>query len=367
MRVLITAPNLDERINVSGISTVVRQIIERGKADYIHFEAGRRDGEPADVRWILRQADSVRQFWSELKRKQIDLVHLNTNYNPLSVYRDAVYAATARAAGVPVLLHLHGGRFLAEEFKNPFLSRIAEKTARSAAAVLVLSELEKETIEKRWRGLETRVLENTVAIEEAVKAERNREIPVLIFLGRLHESKGLREIIAACRAVKNENFEFRFHAFGAGPLEDFFVREMTAVLGENFHFGGIVSGKAKWRALAEADIFILPSRYGEGLPVAMLEAMASGCIVIISEMASTGAVIENGANGFLIEPGNAARLVERLKFLLENKYVWEKLRQAARQTVEERFSLDIYIKQLENIYQETVISYQSSVNKNDER
>lgn len=363
MKVLITAPNLDERINVSGISTVTRQIIERGSNDYFHFEAGRRDGEPADARWILRQMNSVRLFWSELKNKQIDLVHLNTNYNPLSVYRDAAYAATAHAAGIPILLHLHGGRFLAEEFKNPVLSRIAEKTARSAAKVLVLSELEKETIEKRWRGLKPQILENAVAIEEAVKAERKHDIPVLIFLGRFHESKGLREIIAVCRVLKNENFEFHFHAYGAGALEDFFVGEMTAVLGENFHFGGVVSGKEKWQSLADADIFVLPSRYGEGLPVAMLEAMASGCIVIVSEMASTGAVIENGANGFLVQPGNAAQLIERLKYLLENKSVWEKLRQTARRTIEERFSLDVYIKRLENIYRETVNSYQSSVHK----
>lgn len=366
MKVLITSPNLDDRINISGISTLARQIIERGSADFVHFEAGRRDGQPADARWILWQINSVRRLWFELKRKQIELVHLNTNYQPLAILRDAVYAATARAAGVPVLLHLHGGRFLAEEFKNPVLSRIAEKTARDAKVVLVLSELEKEIIEKRWRGLNIRVLENAVAIEEAISVKENRDVPVILFLGRLYESKGLHEIISACQTLRDEGFKFRFHACGTGPLEDFFVREMSAVLGEDFHFGGIVSGEAKWRAYSEADIFVLPSRHGEGLPLAMLEAMAAGCGVIVSEMASTGAVIENGENGFLIEPRNASQLVERLKFLLENKAVREKLAQAARQTIEKRFSFDVYLKRLENIYRETVISHQLSVNKTDD-
>lgn len=352
MKILITAPNLDDRINISGISTLARQIIERGKFDYVHFESGRRDGEPANARWIFRQAASVRQFWSELKRKQIDLVHLNTNYNPLAIVRDEVYARTARVARVPVLLHLHGGRFLAQEFRNPVLSRIAETTARNAAAVVVLSELEKQIVEKRWSGLKVRVLENAVAIEEAAKAQRNRDVPVLIFLGRLYESKGLHDIVKACRALKNENFKFRFHAYGTGPLEDFFIREMTAVLSENFRFGGVVSGKAKWQAYAEADVFVLPSRHGEGLPIAMLEAMAAECVVVVSEMASIGVVIENGVNGFLIEPNNIAELTEKLRFLLENKSEWEKLGRAARQTIAERFSLDVYIKRLENIYSE---------------
>jgi glycosyltransferase involved in cell wall biosynthesis len=352
MKILITSPNLDDRINISGISTLTRQIIERGKDDYVHFEAGRRDGQPADARWILWQINSVRRLWLELKRKQIELVHLNTNYQPLAILRDAVYAATARAAGVPVLLHLHGGRFLAEEFKNPVLSRIAEETARSAKAVLVLSELEKETIEKRWRELNIRVLENAVAVEEAVKIDEKRDVPVVIFLGRLYESKGLHEIIAACKTLKVEGFKFHFDAYGTGPLEDFFVKEMTAVLGADFRFGGVVSGKEKWQAYSRADIFVLPSRHGEGLPIAMLEAMAAGCVVVVSEMASTGAVIENGVNGFLIEPRNAAQLAERLKYLLANESVWEKLTQSARQAIEERFSLDVYIKRLENIYRE---------------
>jgi glycosyltransferase involved in cell wall biosynthesis len=352
MRVLITAPNLDERINVSGISTVVKQIVERGSFDYFHFEVGRRDGEPANARWILRQATSVRQFWQELKRRKIDLVHLNTNYQPLAVYRDAVYAATARAAGVPVLLHLHGGRYLAEEFKDPVLSRVAEKTARSAAAFLVLSKLEKQIIERRWNGLKTQVLENAIPIEKAIRTEKKSEIPVLIFLGRLYESKGLHEIIEACRVLKNENFKFRFNCFGTGPLQNFFVAEMKAILGADFYFGGIVDSKTKWRAFAEADIFVLPSRHGEGLPVAMLEAMAADCVVVAAEMASVGAVIENGINGFLIEPRNPHQLAEKLKFLLKNKSAWEKLRQSARKMIEERFSLDVYIKRLENIYRE---------------
>jgi glycosyltransferase involved in cell wall biosynthesis len=359
MKILITAPNLDDRINISGISTLVRQIIERGRDDYIHFESGRRDGEPANAQWILRQMTSVQELWSQLKSEQIDLLHLNTNYNMLAVYRDAVYAATARRARIPVLLHLHGGRFLAEEFKNPLLAKIAEKTARSAHVVLVLSELEKQIIERRWRGLEVRVLENAVAIDEAVKVERNDEVPVLIFLGRLYESKGLHEIVTACRTLKNENFEFRFHAYGTGPLKDFFIREMTAILGDNFRFGGIVSGAAKWQALAEADVFVLPSRHGEGLPVAMIEAMAAECVVVVSEMASVGVVIENGANGFLIEPYDAAQLTEKLRFLLQNKSEWEKLQRAARRTVAERFSLDVYIKRLENIYSEIANSIEA--------
>jgi glycosyltransferase involved in cell wall biosynthesis len=350
VKVLITAPSLDEKQNVSGISTVTRQIIERGTFEYRHFESGRRDGERADVKWIWKQIVSVPRF--RRAARGVDIVHFNTNFNPLAIVRDVVYARAARLSGIPILMHVHGGRYLAQEFQSGWLKKIAEKMLRAADIVVVLSELEKEIIENRWRNLKVRVLENAVAVDEAIAAERKNEEKILIFLGRLHESKGLNEIVEACRRLKNEGFEFRFKAFGAGELKEFFVAEMTKLLGEKFYYGGVVSGAEKWKALAAADVFLLPSRYGEGLPVAMLEAMAAGCVVIVSEMASIGAVVADGANGFLVAPRRVNQLTEKLGLLLSGKIDLESLRKNARETIKAKFDLNDYIQRLENIYAE---------------
>jgi hypothetical protein len=55
--------------------------------------------------------------------------------------------------------------------------------------------------------------------------------------------------------LKIENFRFNFKCFGAGDLQDFFVREMTGILGDKFHFGGVVAGKEKIRALKPKATF----------------------------------------------------------------------------------------------------------------
>jgi glycosyltransferase involved in cell wall biosynthesis len=354
MKVLITSPSLDEKKNVSGISTLVREIINhRGDAEFYHFQAGREDDEKIGVKWIFQQIFLTPRFLWTLYREKINVVHINTALVPLSILRDAALVFTARIANRAVLLHPNGGRFLMEDFTNGALEWITEKMFRFASKVLVLSEHEKSSITKRWQNLDVRILPNAISFDEAPNAERLlKSEKTVIFLGRLHESKGLHEIIEACRILNEENFEFQFRCFGAGPLKDFFVEEMTKILGDKFYYGGVISGAEKWKQLAESDVFLLPSRYGEGLPLAILEAMASGVVVVAADVASVRTIIIDGKNGLMVEPYNTAQVVEKLKFLLSDEADWKSLQQHARTTVEENYAIGDYVIKLENLYRE---------------
>ncbi|MDQ3711603.1 MAG: glycosyltransferase family 4 protein [Acidobacteriota bacterium] len=353
MRILITAPSLDENKNVSGISTLVREIIEHGNAEFYHFQAGRQDDDKIDIHWILQQILLTPRFFWTIYREKIDLVHINTALVPLSIVRDAALTFTARLANRPVLLHPNGGRFLMEDFTSRPLAWTTEKMFRLASKVLVLSKHERVSITNRWQNLDVRILPNAIATDEVANVEPDlTDEKTIIFLGRLHESKGLHEIIEACRILKNENFNFQFNCFGAGALKDFFIAEMSQILGDKFYFGGVISGAEKRKRLAESDIFLLPSRYGEGLPLAMLEAMAARCVVVVADVASVRAVIKDGENGLMVEPYNTAQVVEKLKFLISNKADWKILQRNARTTIEENFAITDYVKKLEKIYAE---------------
>src|SRR5678816_1608085 len=121
---------------------------------------------------------------------------------------------------------------------------------------------------------------------------------------------------------------------------------MTSVLGEDFHYGGIVSGAEKVKALSAADIFLMPSRY-EGLSMALLEAMAAGCVPIVSNRGSMPTVVEDGRNGFLVDPGDITQIVGKLKFLLsEGETGWNEYRRNARETVRTRFDMTGYSTKL---------------------
>lgn len=352
MKIVITAPSLDEHRNVSGISTVVRQIIEHSNFQYAHFTAGREDGEKAGPSWLLKQAALPVRFFTRILKEKADLVHINTALTDRSIWRDAALTHAAKLSGRPILLTIHGGKFLTNDFESKRLESTTERMLRRAKTVVVLSDHEKHEVEKCWSGLNIKVLPNAIPSPPQPAVTRNNPKPVIIFFGRLHESKGLDEIVKACRRLRNDVVDFQFNCFGDGPMREVFLAQMREVLGDSFHYGGVVTSNDKWRQFAVADIFLLPSIYGEGLPMAILEAMAAGCVVIASEMASIASVIDDGVNGYLVEPRNTEQLIKTLKAVLGNSSGWKPVQAAAVRTVREKFAISDYIEKLEGIYKE---------------
>lgn len=350
MKIVITAPSLDEHKNVSGISTIVRQIIEHGSHEFSHFKAGREDGEPADAVWLAKQASLPLRLWARILSEKADLVHINAALTDLSIWRDAALLRAAKLAGRPVVLALHGGKYLVNEFSSARLAAVTRDMLGNARVVVVYSDLEKREVDRRWPGLDVRILANAVPPRETTADKPVNPVPVIIFFGRLHESKGLDQIVKACSELKTAGYEFQFRCFGDGPMKDEFLPQMEHALGESFLYGGVVTSSEKYRELDKADIFLLPSIYGEGLPMAILEAMAAGCVVVASEMASVAAVIRHGVNGYLIEPRNTEQLVGRLKTLLDDSAGWKPVGDAAAETVRRDFAIEGYIETLEEIY-----------------
>lgn len=350
MKVLITAPSLDDNRNVSGISTVVRQIIEYSGNEFDLFEAGRTDVGGSTVLWLAKQLVLPLRFLKRIRSFSPDVVHINTAMTALAVCRDAVLVGCARFAGRPVVLSIHGGKYLVEPFSSRLLEWIAGQMLRRSRLVVVLSEIEENLLLRRWPQLDIAVLPNAVPIDAAIKRSGTNEPPVIIFLGRMHESKGLTEIAEASTMLKTKEITFRFRAFGNGPMRAWFVAEMNRILGDLFEYGGVVSGEEKWRQLAAADIFLLPSRYGEGLPMAMLEAMAAGCVVVVSDNASVTSVIQNEGNGYVVEPRNSKQLADTLTRLLKDRGGWKPIRESAVATIVDKFAIERYIKKLDSIY-----------------
>jgi glycosyltransferase involved in cell wall biosynthesis len=162
----------------------------------------------------------------------------------------------------------------------------------------------------------------------------------VVFLGRLLPHKGVHILIQAMVPG------CQLHVIGP-PADPAYLRrlhELAAGKQVQFHHG--LSDDDVIRLLQKAMALVHPTPVDasgsagahELLGLAVLEAMACGCPVIASRVASLPEIVEDGSNGFLVEPNEPNRIRERLKVLQDDSRFWSSASRAARRGVEARFT-----------------------------
>jgi glycosyltransferase involved in cell wall biosynthesis len=353
-KVLITAPSLDERYNVSGISSIVREIVNNQKTfEQVHFTLGSTDRQKKNLKWIIQQSLLLPKWFALLIRHDITIVHFNTGFEKLSLIRDYImFSISRRIFRKKTLLHIHGGTYLMTPPESMLLKRIIRSFILHSDSVVVLSEIEKAKLLNDYNFKKGIVLPNVVNISRAgVIADKAVTTRIqLCFLGRIVTSKGIFEIAAALKNISPLYDLFEFNVYGAGPMLDQFMEKLRECQGLHYSYRGVVAGDQKWKVLKSTDVFLLPSLYGEGLPVAMLEAMACECIVLVSNDASITSVVKHKVNGIVIDKNDTPSLEYYLKDIICHVDTYSALRKKAFLTIKEEFDVTNYISELERIY-----------------
>jgi len=106
-------------------------------------------------------------------------------------------------------------------------------------------------------------------------------------------------------------------------------------------------------AYKNADIYILPS-YNEGLPMSILEAMTYCLPIISTPVGGIPEAVHDGVNGYLINPGDCKALAEKIELLATDKPLREQMGLASYKLVQEKFDINVIIKQLKEIYQDVL-------------
>lgn len=358
MRVLMTAPNLDDTKQVGGIITVVNTIISVAKVDidvFVRSPAPGEKGAFGKMKWLSK----IFTFYKLCRSGRYTLIHVHTAMNTSALVRDFTWVFLGKLSGVKILLHLHGGKYLFQKAPTA-ISKVIHSMFVKSSAIVVLSEKEKEAVLRLYGvAAPVNVLENAIDISHlAEKQTRKKGMPEkflrLIFIGRITESKGIDDIIKGVISFNDSTTNFTFDLYGEGELSGVMQQALSPALKERFRYHGIISGNAKWDALEQADVFLLPSRYGEGLPMALLEAMALGKIVITTDDASIGLVVKNGVNGFIVNKYSPEDISKMLT-VVQNFTVEEHnaMSEAAKTTIKNSYSADKYIMKLESIYENT--------------
>jgi len=351
MNILITAPNLDSQKNVSGISSVVNSIINQNVShNYFHFELGRRDKFKAFYFGNFLLLNRMLYFPFFLKKNKIDLIHQNIPFDFKGILREFLINKISKFFKIKIIIHIHGGKFLFENSTNLLLRFCIKSVLNGSEKVIVLSELEKNILSINYSFNNSIVLPNSIKIQNQALAKTFSKVPVFLFLGRIHLSKGVFEIIEMFKKLNND-FEFKFLMFGDGPLKQQAINELELILGDRFIYGGVVSDNNKMDAISKADYFLLPSRFGEGLPMSLLESMSLGLIPIVSNDGSMNSLIQDGVNGIKVKKYDANDLYLKICNIVTNHKLQLEISENAIKTITDYHDINEYVKVLNTIYE----------------
>ncbi len=265
-----------------------------------------------DIAGLPFDAGDPASFAGALARFRPDILHLHAGIG----WEGHALARTAREAGVATILRTEHLPFVLTDpaQRAEYLEGVATLdgvicVSQSAADSFMAAGIDPARTHVIRNGIRPPVARRT---REVMRRELAiaQDAPVLLAVARLTEQKGHATLLGALPAVIRRHPGLRCLVAGDGPLRAALETQASALgFGDAVRFLGERGDVAD--LLLAADLLVLPSLF-EGLPLAVLEAMAAGRPVVGTRIGGTAEAVVDGITGWLAEPGDAASLGETL-------------------------------------------------------
>jgi glycosyltransferase involved in cell wall biosynthesis len=250
----------------------------------------------------------------------------------------AVARHWSRTTGTPFAVVLHGSDVPGYQARRfgwlyPLLRGWCRSIWRSARAVTAVSPDLRELALRTWPEGRIAVVGNGVDTDHfrpdsATEPQRG----LLLTVAQLIPRKGLNDLIEALASPRLA--PCRLQIVGVGPAEPTLRRQVIdAGLQDRVEFLGLVEHVRLPALLRRAELFVLPS-HREGLPLALLEAMACGRPVVATSVGGIPDLVQHGVNGWLVPPSQPAELADTLVRALGDRALLANCARAARLTAE---------------------------------
>lgn len=197
--------------------------------------------------------------------------------------------------------------------------------------------------EEKLRVIHCGVVPSAIAYVKPDDLTRRKGL--LVSVGRLDGIKGFEALIDACQLLTDRGVSYECVIVGEGPLRASLQAQISAAgLDGVVTMPGARPGEAVRALLAQAQVFVLPSRVTpagdrDGIPVALMEAMAAGAPVVSTRVSGIPELIESGKHGLLVEADDASALSAAIESQLTQPKPAAQMAQAARARIEQAFNV----------------------------
>jgi len=291
-----------------------------------------------------------RATWGNLRRTVLDavrvwraargqdVVHLNSALAPsVTVLRAGLLALAARLRGCAVLVHAHGGNI--ETWLTTRRARLVMRVAMGPAdRVVAVWEAGCRALADVLGPQRVSLVDNGVDTDRFRPATPADRVPRVLYVGLLTARKGVLDLVSASRMLADEGLEHELLLLGGNPDEGPHAAEpVRAAAAGRATLLGTRPPDQMPAAYAEGDVFCLPS-WWEAMPLAVLEAMASGLPVVATDVGDVARLVEDGVSGYVVPARSPQQLAGALRKLLDDPDLRRRMGQAGRRRAEEQFS-----------------------------
>lgn len=249
-------------------------------------------------------------------------------------------------------LTIHGP----DEFYDVQGEKLVEKI--NAADFLVCigrfarSQLMKLSPAVNWKKFDICPLGVDVANYAAERPQAGGRPFTILCVGRLTPAKGQHVLVEACAMLRDWGRAFKLVIVGTGPDEDSLRQAVDRLdLRRHVEMTGALNQDQVRARYAESDVFALPS-FAEGIPVVLMEAMASGVPCVTTRITGIPELIRDGIDGLLTTPSDTQELADTLALLMDDPELRSELAEAGRARVAERYDLPTNVARLAEVFRQ---------------
>jgi glycosyltransferase involved in cell wall biosynthesis len=259
-----------------------------------------------------------------------------------------------RLTGIPFSFTAHGSDLHKDK------RMLDKKTAASAFAVTISNFNKGEMIKACGETLRDKIQIIRCGIDPEVflpTAQKNgKSLFRIICVGSFEEVKGHKYLVEACRLLREAGIDFICDLIGDGPVRQQIAQQIAEA---DLKDKVILHGSRKRQDVADmmraADVKVLasvPTAEGkrEGVPVVIMEAMASGLPVISTQLSGIPELVENERTGILVQPGDTEALLQALLKLYHDPDLRFKMGQAGREKILTEFNLRVNVIKLADLF-----------------
>lgn len=366
MKVLLCSPYLKQPdITRGGINIWADNILSyrtQIESDIILIPVSfdRRNYVSVDTGMIRRMYLGLKEYSVSIKNainamnvEKPDVVHICTSAS-ISLTKDLILLRAAKSRGIKTAIHFHFGRIPDLIQKNNWEWKLLKQCANLADVCITMDMKSYKALKRK--GYNTVYCPNPLSMEiiEQIKKEKGNisRIPgKIVFVGHVLPSKGVYELVEACKLLDGVELHI------IGKAEEPVLSELRAIASEKNEgkwcvFRGEIPHNQVLSELMSASIFAFPS-YTEGFPNVILEAMACGCPIVTTKVGAIPEMLDinEGYNyGICTEPQNANLFYDALNEMYRDSAYANRCANRAEQRVNKLYAVPVVWEQLVKIW-----------------